>query len=389
MRICFVGWADSVHLERWAGYFACQGESVSVISFSGRGCYPAGVRQYPLQLKKRGMRWKELKMRYLLWRIKPDLVHVHWAGFAPRVARAWSGPLIVTAWGSDIYRVTEGLPHSPRWSKGVTDELIKALNAAHAVTCDSEDLMERIKQLLGSRCKSVHLVQWGVDNKSFFPADPDPNLLSQLGIIGRSVIFSPRGFLPIYNHETILSAFAIVLSELPDAILVMKDYAGNADYQCAIQARINDLGLAHAIRMVGMVPYERMSDLYRLAAVTVSVPFSDATSMSVLEAMACGSVPIVSDLPSLRKWIRDGWNGYLVSPSDTHRLAQRIIFILRNSEWGAECARRNLKIIEERASQTAHMAHMRGIYRDVLGVAGRQSERANGTGSYNQETAAD
>ena len=37
MKLCFVGWGDNGHLERWAGYFAQRGHDVSVISVTGVG----------------------------------------------------------------------------------------------------------------------------------------------------------------------------------------------------------------------------------------------------------------------------------------------------------------------------------------------------------------
>ena len=90
--------------------------------------------------------------------------------------------------------------------------------------------------------------------------------------------------------------------------------------------------------------------------------------MSVLEAMSCGSVPIVSDLPALREWVQDGWNGYLVPPSDTDQLAAQIIDVLKHPEIAAEWARRNRKLVEEKANQAAHMGYMTDIYRKVLKV---------------------
>lgn len=39
--------------------------------------------------------------------------------------------------------------------------------------------------------------------------------------------------------------------------------------------------------------------------VFISIPSSDSTSVSLLEAMCCGLFPIVSDLPANREWIHD------------------------------------------------------------------------------------
>ena len=162
MKICFVGWADHVHLERWAGYFADQGFEVAVISMSGRGDYPRRVIQYPLGFARRGARWKVLKLRYLLWKIRPDVVHVHWAHFANLVASAWSGPLVVTVWGSEIWRRKTD-------SRDASERLAKGLDAADIVTCDSEDLSVRLKALRKEGSGNVHVIQWGVNVKSFCP----------------------------------------------------------------------------------------------------------------------------------------------------------------------------------------------------------------------------
>ena len=43
---------------------------------------------------------------------------------------------------------------------------------------------------------------------------------------------------------------------------------------------------------------------------------SDGTSLSLLEAMACGAVPVVSNIMSNRSWVLDGVNGFLFNDSD-------------------------------------------------------------------------
>lgn len=154
LRLCFVGWADHVHLERWAGHFAKLGHEVSIVSMSGTGNYPPGVRQYTLT-PGAGTRRRRLQLRWLLWRIRPQLVHVHWAHFAPDARAVWSGPLAVTAWGSDIYL-------RRNFSDEAWHATLHALRTADLVTCDSDDLVTQILgQFRSSSPPRVEVVQWG------------------------------------------------------------------------------------------------------------------------------------------------------------------------------------------------------------------------------------
>jgi glycosyltransferase involved in cell wall biosynthesis len=359
LKLCFIGWADHVHLERWAGYFARLGHEVSLISFSGRGNYPEGVRQYTLGLRRRGMFWKKLRIAYLLWRIKPDIVHVHWAHFASYVGAGWKGPVVVTAWGSDIYRSGNFSDHD--WKR-----LVAKLRAAAAVTCDSNDQANAIRALTG-RTDGVSVIQWGIDTEVFRPGSPSAPFAEVPSEPDRPVVLSIRNFVPLYNLETIVDAFALVLQEVPRAFLLMKKYNSEAGYVDAIRARIERLGIGHATGIVEQVPYERMPDMYRTAAVTVSVPTSDGTPMSLLEAMACGSVPIFSDLPSLREWVADGVNGYLVPPTDARLLADRILKVLSDPAHARAIAARNRELVCARASQAVHMGRMESLYEALAG----------------------
>jgi L-malate glycosyltransferase len=344
-----------VHVERWAGYFARRGHEVSVISMSGKGNYPEKVRQFVVGLRGRGIWWKRLRIAYLLWRLKPDLVHVHWAHFASLItAGSWNGPVVITTWGSDIYRPDE-------FSSGDAARLARSLRRAAAITCDSEDLAARVRTLTGQKDRTI-VVQWGIDTDVFRPGEPDPEFQRAVVEPGRPIVLSIRNFAPHYDLETVVTAFALVLQKVPEAMLLMKKYNSQPDYVQAIQGRITDLGIDHAVRIVEAVPHDRMPDLYRMAKVTVSVPASDSTPVSMLEAMACGSAPIFTDLPSLREWISDGHNGYLVGPKDPQALADRIVRVLRSPEVARDFAQRNRQIISARASQAANMGRMEALY---------------------------
>lgn len=352
-RICFVGWADHVHLERWAGYFAGRGFEVCVISFSGTGRYPAGVRQLRVGIEGRGPRWVRLRLRYLLWRLRPDVVHVHWAHFAVPVREVWRGPLIVTAWGSDIYR-------SDSFGADQWRALGATLRTAQLVTCDSADLARAIQTALDVPAERVAVVQWGVDTDVFCPAGAD--LRAQLGLEGREVVLSARNFTPVYNQETVVAAFAMVRRRRPKAFLLMKRYGGDADYLARIGFDITSRGLDGDVRILGDVPYEVMPALYRTADVMVSIPWSDAAPMSLLEAMATGVPSVVCDLPSLREWVSDGETGYLVDPRDASSVARTLLSVLQDGQRSEPLRLRARSLVVERASQSSHMKVMADHY---------------------------
>jgi len=333
---------------------------VSVVSFAGRGHYPKGVKQYCVGLKDRGPRWVEMKLRYLFWRIRPDIVHVHWAHFAVPVRNAWRGRLAVTVWGTDVYK-------PDNFSDTQWREMRHSVSQADLVTCDSQDLKRTITGTLGVPPSKVEVVQWGVDTDAFAPVGP--NMRQALGLGTRDVVFSVRNFTPLYNQETVVEAFSRLRSQRPNAFLLMKNYGGDPDYVSRIRADIRAKGIEEHSRIVESIAYEQMPDLYRTADVTISIPYSDATPMSLLESMACGPIPICSDLPSLREWITDGENGFLVSADNPDAIATRILWALDGSPIIATFATRNRLMVEQRASQHVHMRRMGQMYDSLIKTA--------------------
>jgi glycosyltransferase involved in cell wall biosynthesis len=352
-RICFVGWADHVHLERWASYFARHGDEVSVLSLSGLGRYPEGVRQQRVGLKGRGARWLRMRLRYLLWRLQPDVVHVYWAHFAALVRASWSGPLAVTAWGSDIYRRDE-FGDADWYDLGV------ALRGAQLLSCDSSDLAATMTRSFSLPESSVQVIQWGVDTELFSANGPD--LRQQLGLGSRPVVLSARNFTPLYNQETVVDAFVGVRRERRDAFLLMKSYNGDRSYIAHIHERIAAAGLSEHVRVLDTVAYDEMPQLYRTADAMVSVPTSDAAPMSLFEAMSTGVPSVVCDLPSLREWVDDGRTGFLVEPRDTAAVSAALLRALANGPERDDMRAAARALVIERASQHAHMRRAGACY---------------------------
>lgn len=359
LKVLYIGWAHHVHVQRWAEYFASAGHRVWVLPMgrtTPRSFNRVRVLPFFTRERRTSFRTTELKVYGALFKF--DLVHVHWAGFGFLPYLAGLTPYVVTAWGSDIYRMHE--------HDDATQRLIcESLRHAALVTVDSADLKRAI-ETLGVVPERVRVIQWGVDTTLFAPGKRCDRRRAELGIGDGPVIYSPRNIAPIYNTDLILASFQKVLTAHPDAVLLQKHYHCDPEAVASYLKSAEGLGVSERVRLVGDMPYSQVPDLYALADVVVSVPSSDATPMSVLEAMACGVIPVVSDLPSLREWITDGDNGYLVPIRDRDTLAARIIDVLNAGEALNDARRRNRRMIMDRADQGQNMRAMEACYAELV-----------------------
>jgi glycosyltransferase involved in cell wall biosynthesis len=240
------------------------------------------------------------------------------------------------------------------------------LRSADLVTADAQDLLQTAIQY-GANPASLHLVQWGVDFQHYHPGSADPSLRAELGISQGPVILSPRGVNPIYNLDIIIQAMAVVRSILPGAMLILRDYNTDPVYKNHLETMIDSLNLAQAVRWIGRVePWEHVADIYRLADVVVSVPTSDSTPVSILEALACGIPVIVSDLPALHEWLIPGENGLMVPLHNPQALAEALNQVLTNKELADRFSKTGPAIVETRANNQLEMEKMEGLYQSLL-----------------------
>jgi len=364
MRLCFISNPNSTHTRRWVTWFARRGHTV---------CLVADV---PLQEP-----WSEVPIidlskifyapivRFPIWAIwlrrflhqwRPDILHAHRVNSAGWLAAA-SGfhPLVITPWGTDLYQL-------PQHSRTIRWLAYYVLRHADLVTADAQDLLQTASHY-GANPGCLHLVQWGVDISHFHPGPAKASLRTEFGLGAGPVILSPRAVNQIYNLDIIIKALPEVMTTLPGAMLILRDYNTDLAYKRRLEELIIKLDLTKAVHWIGRVdPYERVADIYRLADVVVSVPTSDSTPVSILEALACGIPVIVSDLPALHEWLTPGESGLMVSQRDSHELATALCQMLTNIELADRLRRIGPTIIETRANHQLEMEKMEELYQTLL-----------------------
>jgi glycosyltransferase involved in cell wall biosynthesis len=236
-------------------------------------------------------------------------------------ARAGLQPLVMTAWGSDLL-LTPQRSRLMRWLTAWT------LRRARLVTGDSRDLLD-VSHALAPNVPT-QLVHWGVDMNRFTPMP--------WGDKPGFEAVSLRSWEPNYRIDAIVRAFANVHAALPAARLHL---LGGGSQEGVLRKLVEDLQLQNSVQFHGKLDDAGMAAVLARCKLSISVPESDATSVSVLESMACGLGVIASDLPANRDWLPAE---ALVPAGDAAALARVWRDTLqddaRTAAWGARHAER-------------------------------------------------
>jgi glycosyltransferase involved in cell wall biosynthesis len=369
LTLAYVGPAASVTFRRWAEWFAVRGHDVTVLTVEPDPS--PSFRQIDLSEshgpRRAGRLLSAVRLGKALSRLQPDLVHVHYVrGLAWGSTWNVHSPLVVTPWGSDV--LEEQGAFKEWYSRPLTR---RVLNRADLVTVHSAYMEGRVRPLLNPG-RMVARIGWGVDLTKFKGELGVGALRRQWELRGdQPVLFSPRLTQRLYRHERIIQAMPAVLKRIPEAVLIIAEHFPDTAYVAELRQLVASLKLTKQVRFVGSLSYEQMPLWFNLADATVMIPESDGMPNSLLEAMACGSVPVLAKLPQYREVVEHGSNGFLVEP-DPSAISQAVIKAMAEPVLRREIGLRNRSVVEACADQAKEMTRMEGWYRRL---AGRERER--------------
>jgi glycosyltransferase involved in cell wall biosynthesis len=257
---------------------------------------------------------------------RPQVICAYGLNFlALACARARLRPLIVSA---------QGYLHAIAYDHAA------GLNARHAEILAQTDMLLVGSPALADLCRpalpaSVRVEAWctGLNTRVFCRATPTQ--IAQWRQALRipqeaTVVFSPRGWEPIYHHDQVATAFAAALPRLPQPALLLFVKMGRGmlatvqSYFAEVQRQIEALGIAPQTRFLPAFPGRSMPTLYNVADVVVSYCWPDAFPSTALEALACERPMILPQLPTIANTVL-ARHCRLVPPGDPGALAEAMV----------------------------------------------------------------
>ena len=303
--------------------------------------------------------------REMISRTQPDLVHAMRIPFEGALAAACDpeSPLLISVWGNDF---TLHGPASPLMRR-LTHRTVARADALHT-DCQRDQRLAPGWSLRDGTPVVVLPGNGGVRAEIFNRSGPgipsDPELVRALKRIppNSPTVVNPRGFRGYVRSDTFFRSIPLVLAALPGVAFLCPAMRGVAEAQRWIER----LGVGQSVHLLSQLSPADMAIVFRRSQVSVSVTEHDGTPNTLLEAMACGTYPIVGDLESLREWIDDGRTGSLIDPGDPSALAGAVIRALQDEPLRAEAGRQNSRLIAERAGFAAGMARAEAAYHELL-----------------------
>jgi len=251
----------------------------------------------------------------LLWQLHQehafDAIDAHYL-YPDGVAAVWLGrrlglPVVVTARGTDVTLI-------PRYA--VPRRLIRgAIRDAAALISVSDALRQGLVGL-GAPPAKVTALRNGVDTALFQPPPDRASARAALGLT-RPTLISVGLLIERKGHHLTIEA----MRQLPEFDLLI---VGEGPEQARLAGLIQRFGLGEQVRLLGPRPHAELPRLYGAADALVLASSREGWANVLLEAMACGTPVVASNIPGNPEVVRDPAAGVIAGANTPDGIAAAV-----------------------------------------------------------------
>jgi glycosyltransferase involved in cell wall biosynthesis len=336
---------------------------------------PAGIKQLKWAGGSAAFGWGDMPrlvrdLRRVVKDVRPDLIHagpIQTCAFLAVLSRFQ--PILTMSWGYDLMQDADRDP----WWRWVTRYTLQ--RSSFFV---SDARITRAKAIsLGMRPDRIAVFPWGVDLLHFRPPSHGQSKSTGRGrktLSQRSrktarqsfVLLCNRSWEPRYGVDVLVRAFVLAARRQENLSLIL---LGGGSQGNAFRQILLDAGQIDRVQFAGHVTNASLPRWYHMADLFVSPSHVDGSSVSLMEALACGTPVLVSDIPANKEWVRNGVNGWLFCDGDIEALSEQLLQISSHPAALPRISRAARKVAEARADWNRNFRVLLRSYQRVVAMS--------------------
>jgi len=294
--VCMLGYTDSIHFWRWSEFLKKAGFNVVVVSFVKNDFYDDYkkniLKYYDLSAGSKNKIIKSITIFLNLFKAvkiinksKFDFINFHFIEMYQFFISSFINKrIILSCWGSDIL-----IDYKNSWfiKKKLYEKIFKK---AYLITMDSETVKKTIIERYRAVDKNkFRIIYWGIDEKMFIKPDKKEKdkLKKKFNLPADSiVILCIRNLTKVYRVKEIINWFNKKIRDENFYLFVRVPPKSDKKYidGCKVYA----CGNSRIIFNEEKTKYQDINKFYKLSDVSLHYPASDASPVSMLEAVSSG-----------------------------------------------------------------------------------------------------
>jgi glycosyltransferase involved in cell wall biosynthesis len=256
------------------------------------------------------------------------------------------------SWGYDLLQDAD---RSWLWKKATQF----TLRRSNRLITDCQTVLEKASSL-GMPVDKIVSFPWGIDLDRFTPGKYPPE------DAGQFTLLSTRSWEPIYGVDVLAKAFVKAAHRDKSIGLIM---AGNGSQASLLRNIFDRGGVMERVLLPGQVSQSDLPRYYQMADLYISASHIDGSSVSLMEALACGRPVLVSDIPGNREWVEPGVNGWWFIDGDVEDLVNKILLAAEQRQDLPAKSKAARQLAEELADWDRNFPMLLDAYESVLSEA--------------------
>lgn len=350
MKICFLAPANNYHTKKWCEYFTNNGYDVNVISFTDGKIdnvnvhyINCGVKTTDSDLKKIKYLFKTKQVKKIVNEINPDIINAHYAtSYGMVAARCKFKKYILSVWGKDVYTFPKKSIIHKKYFKYI-------LKKAPYIFSTSEAMKEEVNKYIN---KDVFVTYFGVKMDLF-----KPRKKSKVFTVGTVKSLKDK-----YGIKNIIEAIEIINKERPD-INIKCRIAGNGEKEEEYKKYANYKDVN--IEWLGFISQEEASKVWANMNVAVfPSSISESFGVSAVEAQACETPVIVSNVPGLLESTNEK-SRIVLKENNSKELADAIINLYENPKLREQMGKHGREYVLKKFEYNKCFKHIENLFIEI------------------------